>query len=219
MNDHNIQNCKRELYHLYKKFGLITRLYIQIRILTTPLFEIEKYVPKTGHILDIGCGHGIFSNILCIMSEHRSVTGFDISPKRIAMAKDTIRDVNRLSFHIQEVKNARFNDFSILTITDLLHHIPYQEQEILLNKIYSGLKVPSLLILKDINKKPIWKYTFHYIQDSISYRSKLFFRSSTEMIKLLNNIGFTVTIKHWISIFPIHIFCIFAKNKHELLSI
>ena len=126
MNDLKIQKWKRELYEKYNRCSLFTRSYVYIRIFTAPLFEIEKYVPKSGHILDVGCGSGIFSNILCIMSKDRSVIGFDASTKRIELAKNTIRNGELLSFYVQDVSNVNFNSFSIITIVDLLHHISYQ---------------------------------------------------------------------------------------------
>lgn len=169
-------------------------IYTYVRILTTPLFEIEEYVPKSGCVLDVGCGMGIFSNLLCLMSEGRSAIGFDTSRKRVNLARTTAARTKQLSFYVQDAKDAIFDGFSIITIIDLLHHIPYSEQEEVLRKAYMGLETPGVVVLKDLEKKPLWKYCFHYVQDSISYRSKLFFRSSMEMRDLLHDIGFTVTV-------------------------
>lgn len=194
MNDQSINNCKKELLEIYSKLGFFVKIYTYIRILTTPLFEIEKYVPKSGRILDIGCGMGIFSNLLCLMSESRSAIGFDISRKRVDLAKTTAARKKQLSSYVQDAKDVNFDGFSIITIVDLLHHMPYSEQEDVLRKAYLGLESPGTVVLKDLEKKPIWKYFFHYVQDSISCRSKLFFRSSMETINLLDDIGFTVTV-------------------------
>jgi len=178
---------------MYGKFGVIPQLYAYIRLLTTPLFEVEKYVPKSGKILDIGCGSGIFSNILCMMSKERSVVGFDTSQERIAVARNTTENSMQLSFYVADAHNFNLAGYSIITAIDLLHHMPYDEQEHLLRRIYLNLNVPGQFILKDLSKAPYWKYLIHYVQDSLSYRSKLFFSSSENMKELLNRIGFSVS--------------------------
>lgn len=202
MKDIEIQNCKKQLYKLYARFGLRSLMYTHARIFTAPLFEIEKYVPKSGKIFDIGCGSGIFANLLLLMSKDRSVIGSDVSTKRINLAQNTVTNKNNLSFCVQNCIDFNLDNISIVTIIDLLHHISFQEQESLLEKIYSGLEIPGLLILKDLEKKPLWKYIFHYVQDSISYRSKLFFRSSQNMKELLNDVGFRVNIIPLESLLP-----------------
>jgi 2-polyprenyl-3-methyl-5-hydroxy-6-metoxy-1,4-benzoquinol methylase len=162
--------------------------------MTAPLFEIEQYVPQAGNIIDIGCGSGIFSNLMCIMSGDRSVTGYDISSRRIEQARKTIVKGRHLSFHVQDAGDTVCSGFSTVTVIDLLHHITYEEQDRLLQKIYGDMEAPGELVLKDLEKRPLWKYAYHYVQDSIAYRSRLYFRSSEEMEKLLNDIGFRVTV-------------------------
>ena len=177
---------------MYGKFGITSRLYIYIRLLTTPLFAVERYVQTSGKILDIGCGSGIFSNILCMMSRDRSVVGFDISQERIATAKNTEENSGKLSFYVADAHDFNLAGYSIITTIDLLHHMPYDEQEKLLRRIYLNLNVPGYFILKDLSKAPYWKYIVHYVQDAVSYRSKLYFSSTETMEKLLKNIGFAV---------------------------
>lgn len=206
-NSFTQSQCRKQLSKLYGKFGITSRLYVTIRLLTTPLFEVEEYVPKSGKILDIGCGSGIFSNILCMMSRDRSVVGFDISQNRISMARNATENSEQLSFYVADAHNFNLAGYSIITAIDLLHHMPYDKQEHLLRRIYLNLNVPGQFILKDLSKAPYWKYLIHYVQDSLSYRSKLFFSCSENMKELLNRIGFSV------STIPLH----FSRlNPHVL---
>jgi 2-polyprenyl-3-methyl-5-hydroxy-6-metoxy-1,4-benzoquinol methylase len=157
MKNHEKQQCRKTLYRLYLRIGLIPALYTYFRLLTAPLLEIEKYVPKSGSILDIGYGSGIFANLLCFMSHEWSVTGFDISLRRINLARKSALCPERQSFQHQDANEIshKLGSFYVITVVDLLHHIPYQEQESLLYKIHSALSVPGLLVLKDFEKNPL----------------------------------------------------------------
>ena len=115
------------------------------------------------------------------------------SKSRVETAKKVSTKNSHLDFVVGDVTTFYFKDYEIITLIDLLHHMPFPEQEDLLRKIYLRMNNGGLLLIKDLEKSPYWKYVFHYIQDSISYRGqRLHFRSAPEMQKLLNEIGFCV---------------------------
>lgn len=195
------RKAKHNIYRIYGQCGILPLVYTWFRVFTAPLFQIERYVPKTATILDVGCGYGIFANILCLTSDSRIVSGFDVSEKRIRIARSTVGSCTQLSFHTMDVIDCKLSGYDVITIIDLLHHIPYEKQETLLRKAYHALDVPALVLVKDLEKKPFWKYIFHFAQDSLLYRSPLFFRSTCNMKSLLSNIGYTVTripLKSWL---------------------
>lgn len=94
---------------------------------------------------------------------------------------------------VGNVNDVALGDYGIITLIDLLHYMPYAQQDDLLNKIHVNIQNGGILLIKDLEKAPYWKYIFHYIQDSIAYKgAKLFFRSAREMDMLLTTIGFSV---------------------------
>ncbi|KPK00266.1 MAG: hypothetical protein AMK71_08555 [Nitrospira bacterium SG8_35_4] len=185
-------HLKNEVMHLHSQYGFLTRMYARLRMILSPIVAIERYVPVKGNILDLGCGSGIFANILSIGSLERKVFGVDYSSDRIETAKKISRGNPNLEFVAGDVNTTPFERFEVVTLIDLLHHMPFEEQDTLLKKIYDKLNNGDALIIKDLEKAPYWKYIFHYIQDSISYRERLYFRSAEEMEKVLKRIGFQV---------------------------
>jgi len=183
---------KKKVISLYSQ-NFLEKIYTILRFALSPISDMEAYVPQKGKILDLGCGTGIFANILCMGSKDRNVLGIDLSSSRIATARMISKDRPNLKFITGDVNSVAFGDYGIITIIDLLHHMPYPEQEKILLKVYTKLQDNGLLIIKDLEKSPYWKYIFHYIQDSISYKgAKLYFRSSEDMVGLLRSIGFAV---------------------------
>ena len=80
----------KELLRLYKNVPFRFKIYTLIRCGLCPFSEIEKAVPEDGKILDLGCGHGIFSNFLALKGPGRHVIGTDLLENKINVAISTI---------------------------------------------------------------------------------------------------------------------------------
>lgn len=190
---------------IIKKFSndFRSKIYTILRLKLSPMLQLEKYVPQKGNILDLGCGSGIFAHILYLGSRERKILGIDLSYKRIETANKISNNNSHLRFMVGDVNNIPFDDIGIITLIDLLHHMTFADQNKLLKKIHTKLHDGGLLLIKDLEKQPLWKYIFHYIQDSISYKgAKLYFRSAKQMSDLLTHFGFTVEIISLASGYP-----------------
>src|SRR4051794_4290146 len=71
----------------YGRQPLGIRGFVWARHLLAPLAAVAAAVPPSGRILDIGCGHGLFTNALAIGSPARQVLGVDPSGAKIAIAR------------------------------------------------------------------------------------------------------------------------------------
>src|SRR5207253_1937842 len=77
---------RRSLGH-YAGQPLAIRGFVLARHLLAPLARVAAAVPSSGRILDVGCGHGLFSNALALGSPDRQVLGVDPSGVKIAVAR------------------------------------------------------------------------------------------------------------------------------------
>lgn len=199
------ENHMYEIFTIYSKLGLVQGLYTLLRLIMVPFSKIEKLIPKEGRILDLGCGNGLFANYMNLTSDKRTIVGIDLNKNRVQAAQETLNGNSQMEFDFGDVNDVNLDDIQIMTLIDLLHHMPYHEQEKLLNSIYDNLNDGGIVIVKDLKKDPSWKYIVHYIQDTISYKgSRLYFRSQEDMTAMLRKIGFIVE-KHDIddgSIYP-----------------
>ena len=76
--------------HRYRTAPLVTRLFVHGRAFLSDLAFVERYVPKHGFIVDLGCGHGLFANVLMESSAQRRVLGLDLDPRKIDVARATV---------------------------------------------------------------------------------------------------------------------------------
>lgn len=138
----------RGIASLYRNISLIDRLHIYIRIRRSYFDIIEKYIPKSGNILDFGCGHGFFSLYLEKKSIERQITGTDISDKKIRIANLSIHNKKNI-FVVDknlDILNNK-NYFDCITVLNVLYLLKSEEQQYIMKKLISSLKKKGVLII------------------------------------------------------------------------
>src|SRR6266498_5847372 len=88
--------------NLYPERSLWITLYFCLRFLVCPFRKLESILPKEGLFTDIGCGYGIFANLLSIASSKRKVFGYDLSVRRIGIAKTSIGNRKNVHFAVAD---------------------------------------------------------------------------------------------------------------------
>jgi 2-polyprenyl-3-methyl-5-hydroxy-6-metoxy-1,4-benzoquinol methylase len=76
---------------------------------------------------------------------------------------------------------------------DLVHHLPDGEQVKLLDRLWDGLKPKGIMIMKDVDTKPTWKYLWNYIHDSLMAGPPLTYYPSDYYINYFRSKGGLVT--------------------------
>ena len=64
------------------------RFHTAARWWTAPFAALEREIPLSGDILEVGCGHGVFSTYMAICSRSRHVVGVDIDADKIELAQE-----------------------------------------------------------------------------------------------------------------------------------
>lgn len=186
---------------LYGKAPLAARLHLLTRYLTCPARRIEELVPRTGRILEIGCGHGLFTNMMAVASAGRVLTGIDIDGKKIRIAAGTEGEGRGVTFREIDFLRLEEGPFDSIVVIDVLYLIPYEKQEEILRRCRDLLVDGGLLVIKTMAARPRLKYAVNVLQEFISVRlagitrgEGLFFRPAGEFKSLLEEIGFEARI-------------------------
>ena len=160
------------------------RFYAFIRTKILPIEEIERFVPE-GRVLDVGCGFGITSIYFALKNIKREVIGSEISEERIRTAKMISSEIPNVCFKVESLIKSGEEKFDAIVAIDLLHHINNKEKEDFIKESRNRLNKNGLLIIKDIDKKPLFKYCWNYLHDKLMTRERLYFYSAKQIKELL----------------------------------
>lgn len=130
-----------------------TLLFIEIRKLIMPFGKLEHFVPKSGKILDIGCGHGTFSMLLAKKSLSRKVLGIDPSDTKIKIAKKLGKSIKNIEFKKTYLKSVKNQKFDCITVLDVLYLLPKKEKSLFIKNVKRILNKDGVFILKEIENK------------------------------------------------------------------
>jgi len=179
-----------------------------------PVSKIETLLPKTGSILDVGCGYGFTSIFFAIQNKNRQIFASEIDHKKIILAKKVSLSIPNLFFETSDLIKKNKSTFDTIIAIDLLHHISQTQKNIFLKDSFSKLKPNGLLIIKDINTRPLFKYIWNYIHDLLMTKfSKLYFIPSKQLENILFKNNFKIIKKgRYKNLFYPHIFYVCQKN-------
>ena len=154
------------------------KLYACLRFLILPIRRIDEIVPKSGTVTDYGCGFGIVSCYLGLSSKNRKITGIEHNAERIKKARWIGKGIKNVKFEVGDASKNKIIKSNIHLLVDVIHHIPYDNQILLLNSIIKSMDKDNLIIIKDIDSKPFLKYLWNYIHDKImTMNDRLYFRN------------------------------------------
>lgn len=172
------------------------KCYAIFRSLILPVIEIEKLLPSKGKVLDVGCGYGFTSIYFALKNKNRTIVGSEIDNNRIVLAKIISKDIKNISFKTSNLINEKHEKFDAILAIDLLHHVSHHQKKIFLKEASKNLNPSGYLIIKDIDKKPLFKYFWNYLHDLIMVKfDKLYFYSSNQFEDLINKSGFKIIKK------------------------
>lgn len=186
---------------LYAEGGF-GELFAKIRFWDAPIEDLEKLVPTSGLIVDLGCGDGLVPNYLALKNSGRQLIGIDKNGLRI---KEADHGVVNTRFFVGDVLSKQVPPADSILMVHLLHHLSsFNDQEIILRECRYKLKIGGRLIIVEIDRKPLLKYLLTWIVDRSVfpilfegkiYSRDIFYRRKEEWKELLTKIGFKVTIR------------------------
>jgi 2-polyprenyl-6-hydroxyphenyl methylase/3-demethylubiquinone-9 3-methyltransferase len=189
----------RDALRLYARQTLVVKWFVRLRHILSPLEALEELVPGEGRILDLGCGHGLFTNYLALRAPSRDILGVDPSPAKIKVAKTTESMVPNARYLLGSIDDIAENSrFDTITIVDVLYLLPDIEQKNILSVCHRLLADSGVLVLKTQDTRPRWRYWWTCAQESImvgigmTHGRGLHFLPAEKSREMLEEAGFTV---------------------------
>lgn len=120
------------------------------RPLISPLNKALSFIKENDKLCDIGCGNGTLLHLALAFSKVNYAYGYDVSKE--ATKNNVIKGYPQQKCQIDCQSNIpELFKFNTITLLDVLHHIPKNQQNAFLKKIVSKMSNNAQLIVMDIN--------------------------------------------------------------------
>lgn len=166
-----------------------------------PYEVVNKMIPKSGMIVELGCGEGLLTNYLAISEPKRKIIGYELVPERLESAKKKIKNT---TYKVADVTKLALPKADIFILFHVLHHLPSKaSQEKLLTDIKKALNKNGKLIIVDVHVSFDIKYLAAWIADHFlvpwvfekRFYTRAFFRTAREWKLLLKKTGYKTKTK------------------------
>lgn len=188
--------------HRYRSASLATRTLVHGRAFLSDLAFVDRYVPRHGFIVDLGCGHGLFANLLAEAAPGRRVLGIDVDERKIAVARTTVAGREGLRFEVGNIVADPIPKCDGVTIVDVLYLLPPADQETVLRSAAAALSENAPLVVKAQERAASARYVLGYAQEVITTAigltrgatTGLHFPSRRDALAMLERAGFLVDV-------------------------
>jgi 2-polyprenyl-3-methyl-5-hydroxy-6-metoxy-1,4-benzoquinol methylase len=134
------------------------RLHVLVRWLTCPFPPVVDVLPPTGRVLEVGCGHGLFSTYASRRLPEVEVHGVDIDADKVAVAaRSAAGSSSRVSFAVAESGVLPAGPWDAVVLVDVLYLLDEAGQR-------------GVLVVKEMATRPRWKAELNRVQESLSVR-------------------------------------------------
>jgi len=157
-----------------------------------PFDLILPWIARGARMLDVGCGTGalllLAGSLACLEKGY----GYDSKKSSLDVARAASRDANVEFVESDTVPPEVIRDCSVITLVDVLHHVPADQKLPLLAQIFDNTSPGAVVIIKDLDTKPRWRALANRVTDFLSTRSRVDYMSSSRLRETVRRHGLEI---------------------------
>ena len=143
---------KEQLKYNYIYKGPVLEWYMKIKTRLEKYYQpIHDLLPKSGNMLDLGCGYGFMSYTLHFASPERKITGIDYDEEKIAVASHCFSKDDGIHFMHADATAFEGNTYDAIIMADMLHYLTSDQQKALIAKCIAHLSAAGTILIRDGN--------------------------------------------------------------------
>ena len=131
--------------------GPILEWYVRIKwMLEKKNFAYYDHLINDRKIIyDFGCGYGYLSYYLHYRDKKRQITGVDYDKDKIDVANRCVKQSDEIRFLSNDIIVQIIEKCDVVFLNDVLHYLPLNDQQNILNEIASKLNKNGILFIRD----------------------------------------------------------------------
>lgn len=147
------------------------------------IFDYMKYLPKTGNLLDLGCGVGQYSTYFYSLGY--SVSSCDISSKALEILNEKNKNIKTKIQDMNKPLEYKDNEFDIVFANLSIHFLSDENTKNLLSEIKRILK-PNGIFIGSVNSTK----AYEFIKDHIIKLEDNYYDSNGRTVRLFDDKSF-----------------------------
>ncbi|MCP5266005.1 MAG: class I SAM-dependent methyltransferase [Burkholderiaceae bacterium] len=203
----------------YRPAGRTPYFFARGKLGGDPVFAAmlrEGMLRSGDRLLDLGCGQGVLEALLATIDTPaaagcwpadwarppRGISGeaFDLRADAIAAGEVALRHSgasDRFALRCEDIRNVSPKACSVVTILDVLHYIPHEDQEAVLTNAIAALEPGGRLLLRVGDAARGWRFRYTLANDWLitrlrGGRGRFWSRSAAQWVSLLTRLGLEV---------------------------
>lgn len=159
----------RAARELYANASGPARLLMSLRPRICPFHRLIEQTPYGSSVLDIGCGSGLFLNLLTASGRLSTGVGFDPSERALRAARAGSPDGCAIEFIAGDVRSADWpaGTWDVVSLIDVLHHLPENRQADAVREAATRVAPGGRLIVKDMSRRAHLRRWMNRLHDAV----------------------------------------------------
>jgi 2-polyprenyl-3-methyl-5-hydroxy-6-metoxy-1,4-benzoquinol methylase len=170
---------------LYRSAPARARVLQGLRPYICPFEDLIRWLPHDGRLLDVGCGAGLFLGLGGLARPGVTGLGFDADAQAVAAAQGMAGrhfPEGRIAFRHSAVGDPwPEGPFDLVSMIDVLHHIPPPAQRGAIAQAYAHVGPGGLFLYKDMAERPFFRAWWNRFHDIVVARQWIHYRRIAEV--------------------------------------
>lgn len=175
---------KRFGRHEHRVAGLYRSAFLNLRDYSA---KISDWVPKACHILEVGCGEGAVTEVLAEAYPDANILAIDIAPSAGRLYRGRRGGVVFRQAPVSDIAAERPSSFDLITLSDVMHHIPPDLRPEILDAIRRCLAPGGRFVLKDWARTSTPIHWFCHASDRWLTGDEVAFLTPREALQLVTS--------------------------------
>lgn len=164
--------------------------------------KLRHWAPHATRILEVGGGEGAVTEILAQRYPDAQILSIDIMPQVGRLYRGRSEGVEFREATVQQIAAEQPQQFDLVILSDVVHHIPKDQRQEVLNAVSRCVAPNGHFVLKDWARKPTPIHWLCYASDRWLTGDKIAYLTPPEMKQLAADAAPTLQAEGEYSIGP-----------------
>lgn len=160
---------------LYECAPAAVRAHVRVRWSTCPFRAVAAQLPPGGRLLEVGCGHGLFSMLAAISDLGRTVVGVDVDERKVLHARSAAARARArgatVDITVAPPGELPEGKWDAVVLVDVLYLLDAATQRALVARGAALLAPGGTLAVKEMALAPRWKFRWNQLQETLAVKA------------------------------------------------